>query len=191
MITYTIRPGGVDDLAVMLALRREAERWLARNGITQWTPDYDEYARSVLAASVAAGTAWIVVDDSGQSAATVGTARLDQTPDPDFWGWLDPGDQGDALYLHKMIVSRSHAGDGLGEAILNWASQRAADAGRSWVRIDVRRDNERLQRYYLDRCFQHLRVYHHPRRRTESGWLAQRPAGTLTPCPIQLIEAGG
>ncbi|MEV4212639.1 GNAT family N-acetyltransferase [Micromonospora sp. NPDC049662] len=176
---HVLRQAQSGDLEDMIALRIEAEQWLSARGIRQWTPDYDEYARSALAKFVDAGMAWIVEID-GQ---VIATASLNE-PDPDFWGWAD--DQEDALYLSKMIVSRKHSGQDLGSAILNWASVRAASNGRRWVRIDVRRDNIKLHRYYLARGFTYVRTYHAPQRRTESGWLAQRPAGLLTPSEVVL-----
>jgi GNAT superfamily N-acetyltransferase len=181
---YTIRRAdGQDDLAALIGLRQDAEQWLACRGICQWTPDYDQYARDVLSNAVAAGKAWMV-EHCGTAVATV---TLDG-PDPDFWGWLSAPEQDDAIYLQKMTVRRTCAGRGVGDAMLNWASKRAAADGRTWIRIDVRRDNQRLHTYYLDRGFAHVRVYHAAGRRTESGWLAQRPAGSLTPTPIDLVQ---
>lgn len=185
MSVYLIRCATGADLDAVLSLRREAERWLAENGIRQWTADYDEYAVGVLTAWIDSGAAWVVEDD-GAVVATVSVHRL---PDLDFWGWADPLDRAAALYLGKMIVARSHAGRGIGDAIMNWASRRAVAADLTWVRLDVRRDNLRLQGYYEERGFRHLRTWHAAGRRTESGWLAQRRAGTLTDTPAQLVEA--
>lgn len=181
-MTYSIRPADAADLGAVLALRKEAERWLAEHNIRQWTPDYDDYAQAALAEFVASGAAWVVEDSDRQVIATLSL----NGPDPDFWGWAEPVDQANAVYLGKMIVARSHSGKGIGDALLNWASRRAADVGKKWVRIDVRRDNNRLHRYYLDRGFEHVRTYHSPGRETESGWLAQRPAGTVTATPVDL-----
>src|SRR5215471_10125411 len=157
---YMIRPAGPADLPAVLGLRREAERWLAAAGIRQWTPDYSRYARAVLTRWVSDGSAWVVEHD-GQVVATVSVTGA---PDLDFWGWMEPADRADALYLGKMIVARSQAGRGLGDAVMNWAARRAVEAGKRWVRLDVRRDNIALQRYYLDRGFVHLRTWHRPGR---------------------------
>lgn len=183
-MTYVIRPAGPGDLPAVLELRAEAERWLRGRGIRQWTPDYDDYARSVLTGWVSSGAAWVVEHD-GEVVATI---SANSEPDPDFWGWASRRNQANALYLGKMIVRRDHAGRGIGDSILNWASARAARAGVRWVRIDVRRDNTALQRHYLSRGFRHVRTWHAPGRRTESGWLAQRPAGSATPTPVTLVE---
>lgn len=184
MTYYLIRRAVADDLDAVLALRREAEKWLAANDINQWTPDYADYANEVLADWVGSGNAWVVVD-GGQ---VVGTVSVMARPDLDFWGWMKRRDRFDALYLGKMIVKVSHRHRGIGDAIMNWASLRASAARVHSVRIDVRRDNARLQQYYLDRGFTHRVTWHEPKRRTESGWLAQRPAGSLTSTEAELVE---
>lgn len=194
MSGYRIRPARTDDLPGILGLRQEAEQWMAAAGIRQWTPDYAEYAHDVFVGWVASGAAWVVDTDEGELAATV---SVNTEPDLDFWGWL-PARNGEhdeihaALYLGKMIVARKHAGRHLGEAILNWATRRARATGRTWIRLDVRRDNIALQRYYLDRGFRHVRTYHAPGRRTESGWLAQRHVQVVTDAGgLALSEAAG
>ena len=169
------------DLDAMIALRTEAEGWLRAAGVRQWTDDYSDYARGVLSSAVEAGAAWVIEDD-GQVVATVSLNGADF----DFW---DPEDDPDsALYLGKMIVARTHAGRGVGDAIMNWASERAADMGKVWIRLDCRRDNERLHAYYLARGWQYVRTVYPPRRRTESGALFQRPAGSHTSTTIKIHD---
>src|SRR6266508_4917694 len=182
MRAYTVRPAADGDVDALIGLRTEAEKWLRDQAIRQWTDDYHDYARDVLRSAVEAGTAWVVEDD-GLVVATISM----NGPDPDFW---DPEDEPDsALYLGKMIVARSHAGRDLGDALMNWASLRARGMGKRWMRIDVRRDTKRLHRYYLDRGWIYVRTVDPPRRRTESGTLFQRPAGTITPASTTLTEA--
>lgn len=173
MSTYPIRLAADNDVDAILALRTEAEEWLRQRGIRQWTDDYREYARDVLRTSVQDGACW-VVEDNGQVIATITISQADT----DFW---DPEDDLDsAMYLGKAIVARSHAHQELGDAVMNWASWRADLAGKKWMRIDVRRDNERLHRYWLGQGWEYVRTVDPPRRRTESGTLFQRPAGSTT-----------
>jgi hypothetical protein len=141
---YSIRRALWSDLKSVFDLRAEAETWLRQQDIPQWTPDYGDYAREVMTKAVEDGSAWAVEEDS-QIIATVSPS---DTPDLDFWGWLDEGERTNTLYLSKMIVSRQYAGLDIGGAILNWASKRTSN---EWLRLDVRRDNVRLQRYYLER----------------------------------------
>lgn len=174
-MTLTIRraQGGVD-LDQLLALRHDAERWLRSRGVQQWTEDYAQHARGVLMEAVSQGSAWIVNDDHGYAVATVTIAG----PDKDFWQPADDPD--DALYVYKMITARTISGRGVGDLMLNFAGQLAIMAGKSWLRLDCRRDNHGLHRYYLDRGFQHVRTVWPPPRRTMSGALFQRPAEMTT-----------
>ena len=158
----------------MISLRTEAEQWLREQDVAQWTSDYFDYARSVMTASVDAGVAWVV--EAGDE--VVATASLSPKADMDFWDDADEPES--ALYLAKMIVTRAHAGRGLGSSILDWSSRRAHSLDKRWVRIDVRRDNVRLHAYYLRHGFQHVRTVKPEHRRTESGWLAQRRAELQT-----------
>lgn len=185
-MTYIIRPAvGKTDLNALVGLRRNAEEWLATQGIRQWTPDYDEYARNALSDAVQSGNAWVV--ERGCDA--VATVTL-SGPDVDFWEWLPEEDQANALYIQKMIVRRDLSGLSIGGGILNWAGVRAQLEGKKWIRVDVRRDNKRLHQYYLDNGFTHLRVYHASRRRTQSGWLAQRAAEVFSVSSVDLVEMG-
>jgi hypothetical protein len=71
-------------------------------------------------------------------------------------------------------VARSHAGQGLGAELLDWAGTRATETGALWLRLDAWTTNHELQRYYLGQGFEHVRTValsHNP-----SGTLFQRPA---------------
>lgn len=172
-MAYLIRRATEVDIESVLALRREAERWLADRGIRQWTPDYAEDVHPRWVDAIRRGISWVLIDTEGL---LVGHVALDHEPDTDFW--LPEDHPEDGLYLGKMTVARDLAGRGVGDAILNWASRQAAEARRKWLRLECRRDNHKLQQYYLDRGFQHVRTARPAaRRRTESGALFQRPAG--------------
>lgn len=180
MITYQIRPATVDDVDTVIGLRTEAEVWLAAQGIDQWPPEFFDYARRVLRTSVRHGATWVVADGDGP---VIGTVTLGG-PDRAFWDAGDAIDTG--MYLGKLIVARSHAGADVGTAVLNWVSARALWAGKRWVRLDCRRDNTALHRYYEGRGFVHVRTVVRPGR--FSGALFQRPAGLLTPARASVVE---
>ncbi|MEW9530773.1 GNAT family N-acetyltransferase [Microbispora sp. NPDC049125] len=182
MTRYTIRPATLSDLPALYTLRTEAEQWLAKAGVTQWTPEWHDRARQLIRKNVEDGESWVICDD-GQIASTCRIAG----PDLDFWNDADHLD--DADHLYKLIVARSHAGTGLGDAIIDWACDRAQARGRTWLRIDIWRTNNGLRRYYEKRGFRYVRTAIVPGR--NSGLLLQRPVELRTaPANIRLVDDG-
>ena len=105
----------------------------------------------------------------------VATITVDDHADPDFW----TGEEAEelAVYVHRMVVRRDSSGHELGGAMLDWASQLAAEQGAHWVRLDAWRDNLDLQAFYASRGFEHLRTV--PVEGRGSGALFQRRAGEI------------
>ncbi|WP_432248857.1 GNAT family N-acetyltransferase [Streptomyces sanyensis] len=163
-----IRPGRPDELSTVEALLREASTWLASRGIDQW--QYPPH-RERISAALEQEVCFIAFDD-GEPIATI---QVDDFADPEFW---TPDDQPEtALYVHRMAVRRNAAGGGVGGALLDWASQRAAAQGKRWLRLDAWKDNEGLHRFYKNAGFTLLRTVDLPHRR--SGALFQRPSGLM------------
>ncbi|MFG2463361.1 GNAT family N-acetyltransferase [Streptomyces sp. NPDC048523] len=160
-----IRLATESDLPTVTELWEHAATWLNSRGIDQWQyPPRAERIRE----NIAAGECW-VVEDEGVPIATI---TIDAHADGDFWTSEEACEP--ALYVHRMVVRRDASGLELGSAMLDWASQRAADQGKHWLRLDAWRDNERLHNYYASRGFTHLRTVEASGRR--SGALFQRPA---------------
>ncbi len=165
-----IAPATPDDLGLLIAFRDEASRWLASCGIDQWTrpwPTEDLMAAGMLR-NVRARETFIVWDDD----TPVATITIDRWANPDLWTPEEAAEP--ALYAHKLTVARAYAGRELGAELLDWAGSRADADGARWLRVDVWTTNRKLQRYYLDRGFTHVRTValaHNP-----SGALFQRPA---------------
>jgi hypothetical protein len=115
-----IERADADDLGVILTLRTEASEWLAQRGIDQWAvawPNPEQQNRRILT-SIEAGETWMIRDENE---ATMATVALDTFSDPRLW---TPDEQADpAMYMHRLIVRRKHAG--LGSEIMDWACHRA------------------------------------------------------------------
>ncbi|WP_024760158.1 GNAT family N-acetyltransferase [Streptomyces exfoliatus] len=168
MIIETATPA---DLAVLLAFREEAAVWLGSLGFDQWQRPYPA---DKLLATIEAGVVYMV-RDGGVTAATITV-----TPDAEDGLWSDEELAEPSMFINKLTVARTHAGQDLGGRLLDWAGDRASLAGASWLRLDAWTTNEPLQQYYLRHGFAHLRtvteggaVNGGPR---VSGWLAQRSA---------------
>lgn len=182
---YQIRLAMDDDLRDLISLRTEAEEWLRKAGIQQWVPQHREYSRRVMAEAVQLGNAWVVESPNGDIVATVTLNGADL----DFWGVDDDPDS--ALYVSKLITARSSSGRDLGAAILNWAGDKAAESGRQFLRLDCRRDNDGLHRYYRAQGFRLVRIMNTPRnpnRKTFSGALFERQVTVRNNTGTKVIE---
>lgn len=158
------------DIPTLIALRTEAEDWLAARNIDQWSSRWNEVGRAKLRAGVQRGETWIIEADSDIAA----TVTLNTHGDAAFWTAAELAEP--VLYLYKLIVKRAYGGHDLGGIILDWACDRAAELGYIWLRFDAQRDNQRLIQYYVDHACAHLRTEQVPGR--DSGALFQRPALT-------------
>ncbi|GAA1376737.1 hypothetical protein GCM10009612_75590 [Streptomyces beijiangensis] len=155
-----------------MALRIEAEEWLATAGIDQWRdPATRGPALAKWHVDIAAGRTWVVLDDDQAVLATVTLAPADL----DFWRAED--DPESAVYVAKLITGRKAGGLQLGGRILDWVGSAARGADRPWVRLDCWRSNAQLQDFYLREGFEHVRT-EAPAHRL-SGWMAQRPASVV------------
>ena len=134
----TIARATPDDVDAMVALNATAAEWARARGFDPGEPPLP--LEMIMRRRVERGEAYL--------------ARLAGTPvgmlslhwdDPATWGELDTGD---ALYVHGLMVSREHAGLGIGVALLDWAGTVAAEAGKTYLRLDCRADNPRLRAYY-------------------------------------------
>lgn len=132
------------DVEGVLDLLGEAARWIwSSTGIVQWP---DRFPRQFIADLVDEGVVYVAFDE-GQLVATLCL----QWADPMFW----PDGDDRAVYVHRLVVKRSYAGRGIGEQLLAWAGERAAEAGRLFVRLDCMAENVGLRRYYEVLGFRH------------------------------------
>jgi GNAT superfamily N-acetyltransferase len=168
--TFTIRVATVCQQPVVLDLIEQAAAWLRGKGTDQWArpwpdePQRDERVRRGLEL----GETWIVW--SGDVPAATMTIRQDANPD--VWGekGRDP-----AVYIHRLVVSRTYAGLDLGGVMIDWAVQREfALRHVDWARVDVWTTNAGLHDYYERQGF--IRCGSCPDPRYPSGALFQKAA---------------
>lgn len=127
----------VADAEALLALREAAAGWLATRGIRQWEPG--EVTVEEVRGQVEAGQ-WHVVREAGAPVAALRLLWQDEL----VWGPQPPV----AAYVHGLVVSQRHHGEGVGTALLRWAAEQARGRSRSLLRLDCSEDNQALRRYY-------------------------------------------
>jgi protein-tyrosine phosphatase len=145
---YTITRIDETGIADFLTVWNECATWLTERGIDQWTPSElsAERVRALMAKT--AHEEWYLV----RHAEDLAGAFLLRWEDPDTWGEQPP----DAGYVHALCVRRIYAGRALGGAMLEWASQRVAERGRRWLRLDCLSANLVLVAYYTAAGFTDL-----------------------------------
>lgn len=129
-------------LGDVIAILSEAAGWLAARGIDQWPVPFPD---SWVVEGIEAGEVYLAY----RGALAAATITL-QWSDPVFWPDLDDGE---AAYVHRLAVRRPAAGRGVGHRLLAWAEERAAEAGRGWLRLDCVAGNSRLRAWYGDAGF--------------------------------------
>ncbi|TYB61364.1 GNAT family N-acetyltransferase [Nonomuraea sp. PA05] len=161
------------DLPGVLTLLADTAEWLHTQGVRQWPRG--GFGAERIEPLIEERVLFLLDDelrylDPDESAPPVATIALDDHADAEFWTPAD--DPGAALYIHKLAVARPWSGSGLGDALLDWACTAAFSAGLPWLRLDCAKANPRLQGYYRDRGFRHVRTVDLPHR--SSGALFQR-----------------
>lgn len=180
--TYRIRPAVPDDVPAILRLIGSSAAWLQEFKKTdQWARPWPN--RSERDARVAQGIedhlTWIVEDSAGT---LVGTVTCREHGNDMLWTEAEQADP--AAYVSRLIVSRRHAGQGIGAALIHWAGARAVDQwGARWIRVDVWTTNNALHQYYKDQGFEHMRTLDFP-----DPW--KYPSAALFQKPTAAVDSG-
>lgn len=130
-------PAKPADIEAVLSILEEAARWLASRGIDQWR--LGSSPRDRVVNRIERGEVYLAVIDGRP----IGSLVL-QWSDEETWGDVPE----DAGYVHGLAIRRALAGRGLGRELLRWAENRAAAAGKEYLRLDCAAGNRALNGYY-------------------------------------------
>jgi GNAT superfamily N-acetyltransferase len=141
---------------MILDLAEEARQWLRGKDTDQWAVPWGGTGgpQRRVAKDIAAEHVWLLWD-GGVSVATITIDTAQPVDDAGNSIWPAQRLNESALYVHRVIVRRSYAGQDLGGALLDWASEIAARTVETQlIRIDVWTDNLALHDYYLRQGFE-------------------------------------
>ncbi|WP_236559565.1 GNAT family N-acetyltransferase [Curtobacterium sp. 8I-2] len=122
-----------------------ARLWLRSRGIDQWQ---DRVPDAVLLRAAEQGNLFVVRQDR----VIVAMVTVSDS-DSETWGVEDDP----AVYVHRLVVAQTHRGSRLGQRLLVWVGERAAERGAALVRLDCATDNPGLRRFYEQQGFRHVR----------------------------------
>lgn len=128
------------DQAYQLIL--EASEWLKERGMSQW--EKPPVSKAEFRAASDRNEVYVLA----QGTDVVGTVTL--TKDKDYyWGAAE----GDAIYLHRLVVSRKYKGLRIGEQLLRWAEEFTVANDLRLLRLDCRNSNPAIKEYYSKNGF--------------------------------------
>lgn len=138
---------GSDNHEQIHELVMQTARWLHSKGSSQWGGLLRGEDSHDLAGAISRGDV-IMFRQSGIPD-LAGSLILQQPSDWDrnLWG-LDESNPGTALYLHRLVINRHCAGNGLGSDMMKWIEKGILFSGIDRIRLDCIADNEALDRFY-------------------------------------------
>lgn len=155
-IQITVHPATKSESQIILDLWKESAKWIQSKGINQWDPD--RFHINQVYECFDNGFEFYLARFQEE---VVGTFYICWS-DPMLWENLDNDESG---YIHRFAVSRNHTGYGIGKQLINWAEQYIRSKGKKHIRLDCMAENTRLNQYYLDLGYEHIKLLH-----WSNGW---------------------
>ncbi len=144
MKNYTIIPANSADLEFIYSLFEHALAYQKRNNYPVW----NGFDKEVLIHDCSEGRLMkLVMDDEIACIFSICNS------DPIIWGAKG---EGDAIFLHRIVVNPAYKGQKHVEKILNWTIALARQKKMSFIRMDTWAENPNIIEYYKSFGFQYL-----------------------------------
>ncbi|MFD0696883.1 GNAT family N-acetyltransferase [Paenibacillus sp. GCM10027628] len=144
---FEASPSQVEEV---LAIWLEAAYWMESKGIDQWKPAH--FNRDVVLKYFENRHIFLAKYKDEY----VGSFAL-QWSDPSVWGEMNNEESG---YLHRFVVRRTQAGQGIGGYFLQWIENYVKSKDKQYLRLDCMAANEVLNTYYRSHHFIYRGTYH-------------------------------
>jgi ribosomal protein S18 acetylase RimI-like enzyme len=132
---------GLDELPQLKDILNRANDYAEeQSGNRQWRTMPHVYAQ--LEKNVADGDCYVIRNQDQQITAVIALSEQD------VYMWDDQGDDGQALYVHKVMKDPEVAETGSGEKLLAFAAHEALRRSKPVLRCDVRGNMPKLIAYY-------------------------------------------
>lgn len=132
--------------------------WLQSKGLSQWNALLEGKDSHNLAGAILRGE--VFAFQSRQLNQLIGIVLLQLNPsewDYNLWGKEYPFHDS-SIYLHRLAVSRTYGGKGLGGLILGWSERGISFANKDRIRLDCVEHNEHLNQFYLKSGYEYMGV---------------------------------
>ncbi|MGG4147353.1 GNAT family N-acetyltransferase [Paenibacillus algorifonticola] len=129
-----------ENLEAMLRLYKEAARWIYETkGLRQWSED--SFTMEYLEKFIREKEVFVAYLQGGLA----GCFSVEWDDEP-IWGAQFHTDAG---YVHRLAVSRSFKGQGIGGQVLAWSEAYIRERGKTWMRLDCMAENPSLNAFYV------------------------------------------
>jgi ribosomal protein S18 acetylase RimI-like enzyme len=145
---HTIVPASPNDLPRIYNLFEEAIRFQKDNHYIGW----NNYDSDFIRADVDQGLLFKIVNENADVLAIFCICYTDKL----IWRNRE---QGDALYLHRIVLNRVFQGMKIFNTVLKWAIVHASTLRKKFVRMDTWAENHKLIDYYKGYGFQVIELY--------------------------------
>ncbi len=133
----------ISDLPQITSIIRDAQLFLASNGIDQWQDGYPD--ESIILNDISNKESYIIKNIEGDA---MGIAMFSTKQEPTYLviegNWLTD-DKSEYGVIHRMAVSSSHRGEGVAKFIFNTCEQLLVENNISSMRIDTHEGNKAMQ----------------------------------------------
>ncbi|WP_057765187.1 GNAT family N-acetyltransferase [Cytobacillus praedii] len=135
----------------ILGLLKEVAKWLKEKGIDQWGflaggGEDDEVRQAINNKET------FIVKRDGEIVATFTLYQSQSSWDKYIWGNLN----NEAVYLHRLAITRSKIGSGLGKEVLLWLETYLKKEGKNTIRLDCVGSNSKLNEFYRSNGFENV-----------------------------------
>ncbi|MGM7701414.1 GNAT family N-acetyltransferase [Pseudalkalibacillus sp. Hm43] len=144
-----VKTATMEDINTVLDLLVNAAEWIQTKGTTQWDYYLNDLEGNTqeVKDSIRNGSTFLFYEKERP----IATATLELKPSEwDFDMWEDEAND-PVVYLHRVVVHRDFAGEGLGNQILDWSEDYVRESGLNTMRFDCLASNESLNAYYQKR----------------------------------------
>jgi GNAT superfamily N-acetyltransferase len=144
---FNLRMAAEKDLGKVLQLLVGAAEWLQTKDTSQWDyyiSDLEGNTEEVLQSIKNQNT--YILEKDGKAAASITLENHPNEWDCDIWG--EEAERKDVIYLHRLVVNRSFAGIGIGDALMDWAKEETRRRDKKYIHFDCLASNKGLNNYY-------------------------------------------
>lgn len=135
---FEFRQATQADLKDALHILKEANQWTGREGTTMWREE--EIGAARIQHLIESEHLYLAVSNGE----VIGTISY-EVEDPIYFPEITDGR---TAFIHLLAVRRAFGGQGVGQAMITWAAEKALGEGKHFLRLDCVAERQSLCAFY-------------------------------------------